>query len=386
MSSQPISNLNAIEGSVSGSRESQLRNLLMLSLVPGIGPKIFTQLLEHFGDAETVLTCEPNSLRSVPGVGPKLAREVSLATKTIKVDRYLELCQQNSISILDLFNPDYPKQLQEIHNPPPVMFVQGEMLEQDTLAIAIVGSRHATYYGKRVAEQFARGLATAGYTIVSGLARGIDAAAHRGALAAGGRTIAVLGSGVLNVYPAEHNELAKQVAQNGAVISEMTPNHPPKSGSFPQRNRIVTGLSLGTVIVEAAHRSGALISARLAMEQGREVFAVPGPIDSRMSKGCHKLIRDGAKLVESVDDILEELGPLVSPTTAEDGNVVHHPMELQLNDQEKLILNAIEQQPTELEKIADSTGVPVARMLSTISALEVRRLIRRVSGTAVIRC
>lgn len=386
MPSQPISNLNSLDGNIPDQDESQLRSLLMLSLVPGIGPKIFTQLLEHFGDADSVLNCEPVALRSVPGVGPKLAREVSLATQTIKVDRYLELCSQNNISILDLFNPNYPKQLQEIHNPPAILFVQGEILEQDSLAIAIVGSRHATYYGKRVAEQFARGLATAGYTIVSGLARGIDAAAHRGALAAGGRTLAVLGSGVLNVYPAEHVELAKQVANQGAVISEVTPNHPPKSGSFPQRNRIVTGLSLGTVIVEAAQRSGALISARLAMEQGREVYAVPGPIDSRMSKGCHRLIRDGAKLVESVDDILEELGPLVSPTATPDGNTVHHPAELRLNEQEKLILNAIEQQPTGLDTIAEVTGVPVGRMLSTISVLEVRRLIRRVSGNSVVRC
>ena len=364
---------------------SQLRDLLLLSLVPGIGPKTFTSLLENFSDAKRVLDCEQAQLRMVPGVGPKLAREISLATKTIKVDRYLDLCEQNGITILDLFNANYPVPLQEIHNPPPILFCKGQVKEEDSLAIAIVGSRHATYYGKRVAEQLARGLATAGYTIVSGLARGIDAAAHRGALAAGGRTIAVLGSGVLNVYPAEHVELAKQVAEQGAVISEVTPNRAPKSGAFPQRNRIVTGLSLGTIIVEAAQRSGALISARLASEQGREVFAVPGPIDSRMSKGCHQLIRDGAKLVESVDDVLEELGPLVKPTVTEDGETLHHPMELKLNDQERLILNAIDQRPTELDLIAERTDVPIARMLSTISALEIRRLIRRVSGNSVVR-
>ena len=217
------------------------------------------------------------------------------------------------------------------------------------------------------------------------MARGIDAAAHRGALEAGGRTIAVLGSGVLNIYPPEHLELAMDVRKNGAIISEQPPMSPPKSGSFPQRNRIVTGMCLGTVIVEAAERSGALISARLAMEQDREVFAVPGQIDNRMARGCHKLIRDGATLVENVDHIIEELGPLATPAISEKGEEVRHPAELQLNDMEKAVLRAIEVEPTELESIVDASELPVHRVLSTISVLEIRRLIRRVSGTAVVR-
>lgn len=226
----------------------------------------------------------------------------------------------------------------------------------------------------------------AGYTIVSGLARGIDAAAHRGALAGGGRTLAVLGSGLLNLYPAEHAELALQIREQGAVISEFTPRRSPKSGAFPQRNRIITGLTLGTVVVEAAHRSGALISARLAMEQGREVFAVPGPIDSRMSRGCHRLIRDGAKLVESIDDVIEELGPLIKPLTRQSGRTIHHPAELNLNEQESTVLQAIEVQPTEIDAIVARTGLPITRVLATISVLEIRRLIRRDSGHAVSRC
>jgi DNA processing protein len=230
-------------------------------------------------------------------------------------------------------------------------------------------------------------LARAGYAIVSGLARGIDAAAHRGALKAGGRTLAVLGSGVLSIYPPEHESLAAEVIAHGALISESPPRSPPMSGAFPQRNRIVTGLSLGLIVVEAAERSGALISARHAMEQGREVFAVPGRVDSRMSRGCHRLIRDGAKLVETVDDVLEELGPLATPTPAagEPSTPIRHPAELQLNEPEKAVLAAITDEPATIDEVVVASGLPVPNVLSTVSVLEMRRLIRRVGGNRVMR-
>ncbi|MEE2826072.1 MAG: DNA-processing protein DprA, partial [Planctomycetota bacterium] len=236
-----------------------------------------------------------------------------------------------------------------------------------------------------VAERLARDLANSGITVVSGLARGVDAAAHRAALAAGGRTLAVLGSGVLDLYPAEHKGLAREICQQGAVLSERPPRSPPRRSAFPQRNRIVSGLSLGVVVVEAAERSGALISARLAMEQDREVFAVPGRIDSRLSRGCHRLIRDGAKLVETVDDILEELGPLSMPSVQADGRELRHPAELRLTEQEQLILQAIGAEVTELDQVVAVTGLPVARVLSTISVLEIRRLVRRLSGSTFTR-
>ncbi len=237
----------------------------------------------------------------------------------------------------------------------------------------------------KVAENLAQGLANAGLTIVSGLARGIDAAAHRGALKSDGRTIAVLGSGLLNMYPPEHQGLADEVRQRGVLLSESLPMNAPKAGCFPRRNRIVSGLSLGVIVVEASERSGALISARLAMEQGREVFAVPGRIDSRMSRGCHRLIRDGAKLVESVDDVLEELGPLSVPTIVDADNTIRHPAELKLSDQEKLVLNSISHEATNFDQIVVQTGLPPARVLSTISVLEIRRLVRRLSGTSLVR-
>jgi DNA processing protein len=259
------------------------------------------------------------------------------------------------------------------------------MKPEDALAIAIVGTRHASPYGLRQAERLAGSLARAGLTITSGLARGVDAAAHRGALAAGGRTVAVLGSGVLNIYPPEHKRLAGEVAEAGAVISESPPMFEPLAGSFPQRNRIISGLSLGVIVVEAGERSGALITARHAMEQGRDVFAVPGSVENRSARGCHRLIRDGAKLVESADDVLEELGPLVEATPREDGTEIHHPAELQLNEIEQQVLAAIDGEPTSIDHIVAGSGLPVPRVLSTLSVLEMRHLIRRLSGTMVSR-
>ena len=365
--------------------DDSLRASLCLALVPGVGPRIRQALLERFGTAEVVLSAAPSELRGVAGVGPKLTRSISDARNHSDTEKTIELCQDHGISILTDSHESYPRMLQEIADPPGVLFIHGEILADDALSVAIVGTRHATNYGIRHAERLASGLAHAGYTIVSGLARGIDSAAHRGALEAGGRTIAVLGSGLLSIYPPENESLAKEIMNNGAVISEHAPLQPPKSGSFPQRNRLITGLSLGLVVVEAATRSGALISARLAMEQGREVFAVPGNIDSRGSRGCHQLIRDGAKLVESVDDVLEEFGPLVESTPRADGSTVRHPAELQLNEQEQSVLQAIDVDPTSIDDVVMKSRLPVHRVLATVSVLEVRRLVRRISGNLVAR-
>jgi DNA processing protein len=223
-------------------------------------------------------------------------------------------------------------------------------------------------------------------TVVSGLARGIDAAAHRGALNAGGRTIAVLGSGLAKLYPPEHGELAMQITAHGAVISEAAMLAEPIAGAFPQRNRIISGLSSGVLVVEASERSGALITVVHAIEQGREVFAVPGPIDSRMSRGCHHLLRDGARLVESVDDILGELGPLIAPAEQPEGPPIHKPAELLLNDHEKLVLQVVgENRATTVDEVIGASGLATPQVLTIVSVLEMRRLIRRVSGNAVIR-
>lgn len=358
---------------------------LCLHLVNGLGPRAFSKLIEHFGSAVNVLAASPASLRDVPGISLKLARSIALCQSDSDFQLQLKICQENSISVLDPSSEEFPASLKEIHDPPPILFAQGNFQDQDQLAIAIVGSRHATHYGLRTAERLATQLSMLGFTIVSGLARGIDAAAHRGALTAGGRTIAVLGGGLLNIYPSEHAELASKIREQGMVMSESLPLAAPKSGSFPSRNRMISGLSLGVIIVEAAQRSGALITARLAAEQGREVFAVPGQIDSRMSRGCHQLIRDGAKLVESADDVLEELGPLALPAKISADNTVRKPAELKLDEQERQILNAISANGTGFDELIVATGLPAPRVLATISILEVRGLIKRRSGTQFAR-
>ncbi len=365
--------------------QQELTDVLRLSLISGVGPRMRRILLERFGTSAAVLHAAPAELREVHGVGPKLTRKIVAAGEEIHAEEEIALCRERGVTILTEADPSYPELLRQIPDPPGVLFVRGELRPQDGLAIAIVGTRHATQYGLRQAERLAASLARAGLTVISGLARGIDGAAHRGALAAGGRTLAVLASGVLNVYPPEHGKLAVEVAAHGALLSEAPPRAEPLAGAFPQRNRLISGMALGVIVVEAGDRSGALITARHAMEQGREVFAVPGRIEDRTSRGCHRLIRDGARLVESPDDVLEELGPLFKATPREDGQVVHHPAELLLNEVEQQVLSAIGGDATPIDALIARTGLTVPQVLSTLSVLEVRRVIRRLSGTTVAR-
>jgi DNA processing protein len=365
--------------------QENLIDTLRLCLINGVGPKMRKTLLERFGSAKAVLEAPLSALREVYGVGPKLLGKIAEADHAIDVEAELALCREKGIEIVTEASESYPRALREIHDPPGVLFVRGQIRPNDALAIGIVGTRHATHYGLRQAERLAGGLARAGLTVISGLARGIDAAAHRGAMAAGGRTIAVLASGVMNIYPPEHDKLAEEVMAQGALVSESPPRSAPLAGTFPQRNRLISGMSLGVIVVEAADRSGALITARHAMEQGREVFAVPGSVESRASKGCHRLLRDGAKLVESADDVLEELGPLVEAAPRGDGQVIHHPAELLINEIEQQVLATVRCEATSIDQIVAETRLPVSQVLSTLSVLEMRRLIRRLGGTTVIR-
>jgi DNA processing protein len=366
-------------------QNQELIDAMRLSMTVGVGPLTRRRLLERFGSARAVLEAAPSDLRNVEGVGPKLTDRIARAAQEIDVAAEIAVCQKHNVDILVETDPRYPRTLLEIPDPPGLLFVRGTLDKRDALSIGIVGTRHGTAYGLRQANRLAASLARAGLTIVSGLARGIDAAAHRGALEAGGRTLGVLGSGVLNIYPPEHVQLADEVIAHGALISEQPVRSSPLSGTFPQRNRIISGLSLGIIVVEAAERSGALITSRHAMEQGRDVFAVPGNVDSRASRGCHRLLRDGAILVESADDVLEHLGPLVEAMPRDDGTTVHHPAELLLNDIEDKVLQAVRGEATQIDEIVVQSGLPVPQVLATISVLEMRRLIRRLSGTTVIR-
>lgn len=356
-----------------------------LGMVSGVGPRIRQGLMAAFGDASAALSASPAELQRVDGIGPKLAKRIASARSEIDAESELTAAAESGVRVLTQQDPAYPRGLREIHDPPGVLYASGSVVPEDGIAVAIVGTRHATRYGLKQAERFADGLARRGVTVVSGLARGIDGAAHRAALSAGGRTIAVLASGVLKVYPPEHEKLAGEIADNGAVVSEAAPRMPPIGGAFPQRNRIISGLSLGVLVVEAADRSGALITARHAADQGREVFALPGPVDSRLSRGCHSLIRDGAALVSDVDELLGELGPLFEGVTRPDGGETRSVAELSLNEVESRVLGAISESPTEMDTIVEQAGLPVHRVLATVSVLEMRRLVRRVSGSLVAR-
>lgn len=364
---------------------SDLRDHVRLACIPGIGARLRKLLLERFGSPAAVFAASPGEIRGVAGIGKKLSERIPQLVADPTADEVIAICRSRAVDILLEGSECYPPLLSRIDDPPGMLFVRGAILPADSLGVAVVGARHATAYGIKVAEQLGGSLARAGYTVVSGLARGIDAAAHRGALAAGGRTIGVLGSGVLNVYPPEHEDLARDVVRQGAIIGELPPLTDPLPGTFPQRNRIVSGMSLGTVVVQASERSGALITARLASEQGREVFAVPGPIDCRMSRGCHALIRDGAKLVQGVDDILEELGPLFEATAAADGRQIQNPAELQLGDVERRVLDAIDGGSTGIDEIVETTSLAASQVFSAVSVLEMRRVIRRLPGNRVSR-
>ena len=303
--------------------------------------------------------------------------------------------QDREIQTLTLNRAGYPRLLGEIHAPPEILHVKGTLLEEDEAAVAIVGTRAATPYGLTVAGCLAEELVRAGITVVSGLAEGIDAAAHEGALKAGGRTIAVVGHGLSRIYPPQHHELAERIAGAGCIISEFPMEEKPSPWNFPKRNRIISGLSLGVVVVEAPFKSGALITARYAMEQGREVFAVPGPVSSRQSEGTHALLKDGAKLVGKVEDILEELAPhlkqIVRASTGSARTVAGH---AELVEADRLDLTLEESQVfqavpvgsgTGLEAIARATALQPARLLSVLTGLELKGLVRQAPGRGFSR-
>lgn len=359
--------------------------LIRLAMTPGIGPRMIEHLLEHFLDPVAVFAASDEKLGEVPRMSSRMISAIRAAQRDTFIEHSLQWCHEHQTQVLVSTDEQYPQNLRGLAGAPPVLFMRGDLLARDSLAVAIVGSRHATNYGLRQAARLARELALAGVTIVSGLARGIDAAAHRGALEAGGRTLAVLGGGLANIYPPEHVSLADEVCGQGAVLSEFAPHSQPKGSMFPQRNRVISGISLGVIVIEAADRSGSLITARHAAEQGREVFALPGPVTSRVSRGCHQLIRDGAHLVTCGDEVLEHLGPIATPIQRDDKPVLRQGSELLLNDQEQAVLNVIETEPTSIDQICRTSQIPIQRVLATISVLEMRRLIRRLSGQYVSR-
>jgi len=295
------------------------------------------------------------------------------------------LSAKNKIRELGLTDEGYPTNLKYIYDPPPALYIKGNIIPQDNIAIAIVGSRQASYYGLKNAQELAFELAAKGITIISGLARGVDSAAHRGALKAGGRTIAVLGSGLNMIYPVENKGLAEEISQNGAVISEFSQDTPPHRQNFPRRNRIISGLSLGVLVVEAAKRSGALITVGFALEQGREVFALPGKIDSFTSQGTHDLIKQGAKLVESTEDIIEELEPLRSCQINQARSESKTKIEPNLPEEEKQVYSCLSCEPLHIDELAQKVNLSYGRLLTCLLKLEYKKLVKELPGKAFVR-
>ncbi len=297
-----------------------LNDHLALALIPGLGPKLTAALLARFGSPAAALRATAAELLEIPHIGEKLAPAMVAAMRTVDIGPELDLLTRFDVRPVPLGWAGYPPPLAAVSNPPPLLYFRGAWTDADTNAIGIVGSRNCTPYGRKMAEQLARGLVRAGFTIVSGLARGIDGVAHRAALDTGGRTIAVLAGGLSSIYPPEHGDLATEVAKHGALVTETPMTGESLPGMFPARNRIISGLSRGVIVVEANAKSGALITATHAGEQGREVFAVPGNVDSGASAGCLELIRKGARLIRHADDVIEDLKGISAADYSFQGN------------------------------------------------------------------
>lgn len=354
---------------------------LGLKTAPGVGNRLFLQLIQRFEDPEKVFSASREDLLQVEGVNDRLASVIQGHNIPKAVQEDLALARKNGVRIITFADPNYPALLRHIHDPPPVLYVYGR-LRPDSLNIAVVGSRNATSYGRNVTECISGDLVKRGFTVVSGMARGIDSAAHIGALAAKGETIAVLGCGLDTVYPAENKSLFHRIAESGAVISEFPFLTPPEARNFPVRNRIISGLALGTVIVEATHKSGSLITARLAAEQGREVFAVPGSVSSFKSMGTHRLIKEGAKLVENVNDIIEELNVGQAAPASEPKETPA----ISLTPNEQIILNKLSPYPIHIDGLVRQVSLSVGKVSGLLLQLELRGLVTQSPGKFFTRC
>jgi DNA processing protein len=367
---------------------SSLYYWLALNRLPGVGPVIYRRLLDRFGTPERVFQADLKSFEGVEGLRAGTAQAIVRFKGAEKIDRELEDLEKNQVKVLTFLDPDYPSLLAQIHDPPPFLYYRGNPALLHNQALAMVGSRNGSPYGIRMTERLAWSLTKNGLVVVSGLARGIDTAAHHGALSAQGGTIAILGSGLDVVYPPENEKLYQQIVDHGLVCSEFPLGALPERQNFPIRNRIISGLSLGVVIVEATLKSGSLITARLALDQGREVFAVPGSIESFKSSGTHRLIKEGAKLVENAQDILEELQwpKAVQPVREDRGALSPEaPSPPPLSPGEKKIWDLLLDEPLHVDQMARQSGLNIAPLLSTLLEMELKGLIKQLPGKCFIR-
>lgn len=356
--------------------------LLRLALVPGVGPVLAGRLAAAAGgDLAAVFGWGMDRLQQVEGIGAEKARRICDPRGAEAVEAERSRCAAAGVRILTCHDPAWPKDLDVLADPPLALWIQGELLPRDRLGIAVVGPRRASAYGHRTATRLAGGLARVGATIVSGLARGVDTAAHAAALAAGGRTVAVLGSGIGRLYPEENRPLAERIAAgSGAVLSELPFSGEATPGTFPRRNRLVAALTLATLVIEAGETSGALITARLAGELGKQVLVVPGPIDRPEHVGANQLIRDGAVLVRSLEDILDEVGPLATLAGAAPAPPASLGRAGALSGRERQLYQLLDDSPRSVDDLVRATAIPASAVGATLLSLELKRLARKEPG------
>ena len=378
---------------------SEIKYWLALGRVKGIGNLTYKALVDKFHEPETVFEAPLKRLEQTPGIGRKLSQAIKGFNEWEWVEKEIALIGKQGVKFLTLRHTDFPKALLSIPDPPPYLYVKGTICREDDNAIAIVGTRLPTPYGIAVAEKISREMAGLGVTIVSGMARGIDSAAHRGAIAGKGRTIAVLGSGIDIAYPPENKKIYQDIISNGAVVSEFPIGTPPLAANFPQRNRIISGLARGVLVVEASLKSGSLITASLALDYGRDVFALPGSITSSKSKGTNKLIKDGAKLVEDARDILEELELDSSFSPSPILRFPHSPHRTgetetgrrgdksgigKLSPDEEKIIGLLDE-PCPIDSIIQNTGFSASKVSSLLLDMELKGIIEQQAGKQFIR-
>jgi DNA processing protein len=358
---------------------------IALNSIPGVGRVLYKRLILRFGSPEEVFRAPEVELFRVEGAKPASVKAIKQSGDWSNARLEAEKAREIGAEIVTFSNPRYPANLRETHDPPPYLYVKGRLVEGDKVSVAVVGSRKATQYGRQLTKKISGDIAAKGVTIVSGGARGIDTEAHKGAIEAGGRTIAVLGCGIDVVYPPENASLFKAVAESGAVVTEFPVGTPPDAANFPQRNRIISGISMGVVVMEAADVSGSLITASYSLDQGREVYAVPGSVASPTSRGTNSLIKKGAKLVEGSEDILVDLFPYMKGYLRELDLYRKPEREFDFGADEKALFELINLEPAHIDALAEKTGVPVSKALSLLLGMELKGAIRQVAGMNFIR-
>ncbi|MDZ7318737.1 MAG: DNA-processing protein DprA [candidate division KSB1 bacterium] len=358
--------------------------LITLSMIPGIGPTRIRALVAHFKATDAIFNASIKELCAVDGIDTKTARNIRDFKDFDAGKKQLDMAARAGVEIIHFWDENYPEHLKKIYDPPAYLFVKGKLRREDKFSLGIVGTRLPSSYGKLVAEKLATELAQKGLTIVSGMARGIDTVSHWAAIRGGGRTLAVMGSGLDRIYPAENEKLADKIVQQGALISEFPMGTEPDAMNFPRRNRIISGITLGTIVVEAGIKSGALLTANYALEQNREVFAVPGNINSPKSAGTNQLIKNGAKLVSSLADILIELEPQLKRFLAGERESKNSELE-HLTDLEKQIVNCLSHEPVHIDKLASMIQRSTAETLSLLLPLEFKDLVKQLPGKLFVR-